>query len=234
MKHPLQSIEASTNSAGNPTYRFTENKLVRILFRTHPNLDMNMLMEIDDSSGDLEQLAQLIGYTVSGFSELTYVSDEAVVKADQACNKLRGEDPLGSATNPYLIPEAIQDVSDANAPQDVIGGAPFESPQSTLAPEQDIAELITAYDLDHLIDQDQQVDEVDETEALDKLVTEPTFTLPVRPTPSIEAAFTPSVDSAALAEHQAATEAAQEAAAEDFPGSHLNLTDRGEGEDWLS
>ena len=66
MKHPIQYIKDG---------RFIENKIVRYLLDAGP-FDMNKLAVMNFDQGDSEQFAQLIGYSLSGFSSLSYVSDE--------------------------------------------------------------------------------------------------------------------------------------------------------------
>jgi hypothetical protein len=67
-------------------YRFVENKIVRMLLDTHPNMDMNTIACGDFTDQERMQFAQLIGYSLSGFSELSYVDDEtydaASIKAE--------------------------------------------------------------------------------------------------------------------------------------------------------
>lgn len=77
MKHPMQKITIDKSG----TARFVENKIVRTLLDTGP-LDMNRLAMLEFSDEDREQFAQLIGYSVSGFGELSYVSDRAYNKAE--------------------------------------------------------------------------------------------------------------------------------------------------------
>lgn len=64
-----------------PTYtdqhgveRFDSNRIVRLLLDVG-GLDMNKLATMDFSNDDRAQFAQLIGYSVSGWSDLSYVSD---------------------------------------------------------------------------------------------------------------------------------------------------------------
>ena len=81
MKHPMQTIVLD-----NGTPRFQENKIVRYLLdivRHKGICDMNQLAILPFDNGDREQFAQLIGYSVSGFLELSYVSDEAVAVAEK-------------------------------------------------------------------------------------------------------------------------------------------------------
>ncbi len=71
MKHPNQPLEKDSEGI----QRFKQNKIVRYLLDAGP-FDMNdlALMPFDDE--DRQQFAQLIGYSVCGYSDLDYVSDE--------------------------------------------------------------------------------------------------------------------------------------------------------------
>jgi len=63
--------------------RFKRNALVRYLLDAGP-FDLHQLRLLPNiPDEDWEQLAQLIGYTVGGFSDLSYVSDEARKEADE-------------------------------------------------------------------------------------------------------------------------------------------------------
>jgi len=55
--------------------RFVGNEIVRYLL-DNGGIDLNKLAVLDFSQEDREQFAQLIGYSLSGYSELSYVSDE--------------------------------------------------------------------------------------------------------------------------------------------------------------
>ena len=75
MKHPIQPIQEDAN--GHP--RFKMNPIVRKLLDDGP-FNMNDIyvwaMDGKISKDDQAQFAQLIGYSLSGFSELGYVDDE--------------------------------------------------------------------------------------------------------------------------------------------------------------
>lgn len=71
MKNPIQPLYKDEHG----TVRFKENALVRYLL-DEGGLDMNKLAYVEASQDDREQFAQLIGYSLSGFSELSYVGDE--------------------------------------------------------------------------------------------------------------------------------------------------------------
>jgi hypothetical protein len=77
MKHPIQPIVEV-----NGTKRFKENKIVRYLLDAG-GIDMNKLAIMPFDQNDREQFAQLIGYSLSGFSDLSYASDVVVEAADK-------------------------------------------------------------------------------------------------------------------------------------------------------
>lgn len=60
-------------------WRFRENKIVTHLldWASARGMDMNALARLDFTDEDREQFAQLIGYSLNGFADLSYVSDEA-------------------------------------------------------------------------------------------------------------------------------------------------------------
>ena len=79
-RFPLQPI--ITDEHGNR--RFRQNKIVRHLLDCG-GLDLNRLSVVlrgDNCREDWEQFAQLIGYSVSGFGDLSYVSQDTVAIAD--------------------------------------------------------------------------------------------------------------------------------------------------------
>jgi hypothetical protein len=71
MKHPIQPIEKD----GHGALRFKANAIVRYLLDKGP-FNMNHLAMQGFTQEDQEQFAQLIGYSLSGFGELSYVSNE--------------------------------------------------------------------------------------------------------------------------------------------------------------
>jgi hypothetical protein len=77
MKNPIQPLVEV-----NGVMRFKANAIVRHLLDTHQTCDMNTLARMTFSDDDRQQFAQLIGYSLSGYSELHgYVSDEAYIAA---------------------------------------------------------------------------------------------------------------------------------------------------------
>lgn len=85
-KHPMQPVELADDGV----IRFKRNKIVRFLvdWASERGMTLNELAVMDFDDADHEQLAQLIGYSVSGFGDLSYVSDEAYQAATEAAKKL--------------------------------------------------------------------------------------------------------------------------------------------------
>lgn len=78
--NPIQPLYTDPNG----TIRFKSNKIVEYILERgrQYGVDLNHLACIDFSQDDREQFAQLIGYSLSGFSELSYVSDETYNTAE--------------------------------------------------------------------------------------------------------------------------------------------------------
>ena len=70
VKHPIQPPEMIGS-----VLRFKQNKIVRYLL-DNGGIDMNKLAILGFPKEDHIQFAQLIGYSLSGFSELSYVDDD--------------------------------------------------------------------------------------------------------------------------------------------------------------
>jgi len=83
MKHPVQPLYKDRDG----TVRFYENKIIRYLLDAGP-FDMNALSRLPFSDDDRQQFAQLIGYSLSGYSELSYVSEDAFGAAQIAVRDL--------------------------------------------------------------------------------------------------------------------------------------------------
>lgn len=82
-KHPMQPVYLDDHNIA----RFKPNKIVQFLLDAGP-FDMNKIALMEFSKGDREQFAQLIGYSVSGYGDLSYVSSKSVVKADEKVHTL--------------------------------------------------------------------------------------------------------------------------------------------------
>jgi hypothetical protein len=81
--HPQQPVEEVDG-----ILRFKKNAIVRHLL-DHKGIDLNQLARMNFSAEDRQQFAQLIGYSLSGYSELSYVSDESYAVA---CRSFAGVD----------------------------------------------------------------------------------------------------------------------------------------------
>lgn len=84
--NPMQPIFIDKNG----TARFKANAIVRFLldWSSGRGMDLNQLAIMNFSDEDREQFAQLIGYSVSGFGDLSYVREESVVAADAIADEL--------------------------------------------------------------------------------------------------------------------------------------------------
>ena len=71
MKQPIQPLQEDESGV----IRFKQNSLVRYIL-DHGGIDMNDLAMQDFPQEDEEQFAQLIGYSLSGFGDLSYVTND--------------------------------------------------------------------------------------------------------------------------------------------------------------
>ena len=78
MDHPIQPIEKDKHGI----LRFKENKIVSYLL-DNGKISLNKIAVMDFSREDRQQFAQLIGYSLSGYSELSYVDDESYYTAEK-------------------------------------------------------------------------------------------------------------------------------------------------------
>lgn len=84
--------------------RFRKNAIVAFLLDAGP-FDMNALPRIAFSKQDRDQFAQLIGYSVSGYGELSYVDDRRYDRASELAANLRASPPEPTALfSPLLEP----------------------------------------------------------------------------------------------------------------------------------
>lgn len=91
-RRPMQPVVmlGEMDGGGNaPVYgfRFKENAIIEWLYE-QKRFNLNELTGRDFSQADQEQFAQLIGYSVAGYHELSYVSDESAWAATEAVRKL--------------------------------------------------------------------------------------------------------------------------------------------------
>jgi hypothetical protein len=132
---PLQPIEFDDTGE---VIRFRENKIVRYLLDAGP-FDLNHLACVPGFSVEDEvQFAQLIGYSVSGFGELSYVhgTEEgraALTKADMIAEEVanakeavttmfQGCDTMGQLADALLVAltDSGNNKSDVNAAYHVV------------------------------------------------------------------------------------------------------------------
>lgn len=80
--HPIQPLVQDPHGVT----RFKENAIVRhvLEFARTRGCGLNELSVIEFSDEDRQQFAQLIGYSLSGYGDLSYVSNEAFAAAE-AC-----------------------------------------------------------------------------------------------------------------------------------------------------
>lgn len=99
-KQPMQPMMRDARG----TVRFQDNAIVRWLLdeaSAGRKVDLNTIgrraLWTDGlfTQADQEQFAQLIGYSLSGFHELSYVSDETAHAASQAAHDQLGEEIYG-------------------------------------------------------------------------------------------------------------------------------------------
>jgi hypothetical protein len=77
----VDELKAMVNNPMQPIIdgRFKENKIVRYCLEN--NTDMNDIARQDFSDDDQMQFAQLIGYSIGGYGDLSYVTDESYYRA---------------------------------------------------------------------------------------------------------------------------------------------------------
>lgn len=81
IEHPIQPVISDEHGS----IRFKSNAIVRHLL-DNGGIDLNQLERLDFPQCDREQFAQLIGYSLGGYSDLSYVSDETwkrVIKEEE-------------------------------------------------------------------------------------------------------------------------------------------------------
>ncbi len=77
-KHPIQPIEADEHGR----MRFKENKIISDAV-AEERIDLNAIARRGYSDEDRAQLSMLIGYSVSGFGELSHVPRDLVALVDE-------------------------------------------------------------------------------------------------------------------------------------------------------
>jgi len=77
-KHPVQPLILDEHKV----LRFKKTRIVEFLLDAGPH-NMNSLALMDFTREDREQFAQLIGYSLSGFGDLSYVRDVTYDRASR-------------------------------------------------------------------------------------------------------------------------------------------------------
>ena len=87
LKNPIQPILVDDNGV----QRFKKNAIVDYLL-DNGGIDLNQIARLDFTDDDRAQFAQLIGYSVSGFADLSYVSEETYNAAELMADEGMTED----------------------------------------------------------------------------------------------------------------------------------------------
>jgi hypothetical protein len=106
-RHPIQPIE----DVGG-VLRFKSNTIVAYLL-DNGGIDMNALARLEFSDEDWEQFAQLIGYSLSGFGELSYVSSDTYDAAAHMAEAGSTEEQARIASLEYTLRCARESVRSA-------------------------------------------------------------------------------------------------------------------------
>lgn len=112
-RYPMQPLEFDSQKI----IRFKANKIVRALldFGQARGFGMNEIAERDFSHEDAMQFAQLIGYSVSGYGDLSYASKESVAEADlQAEKMLASGEPADDKTSAERLASEALDLMNEN------------------------------------------------------------------------------------------------------------------------
>lgn len=86
IRHPIQPVVYDDKGV----CRFKANAIVLHLLDAGP-FNMNDLANLSFTTEDREQFAQLIGYSVDGFADLSYASNRVIKEADRRALKLSKE-----------------------------------------------------------------------------------------------------------------------------------------------
>lgn len=86
---PMQPVVLAADGMN----RFKSNRIVGALYSEAANhgLDMNGIARGDFCDEDRMQFAQLIGYSVRGYGELSYVTNESYDEAERRAAAIRGD-----------------------------------------------------------------------------------------------------------------------------------------------
>lgn len=85
-KHPMQPLAKDDYGV----LRFKRNAIIDYLFMSG-NLNLNKLAVMDFTPEDRQQIAQLLGYSLYGYGDLSYVDDAAYEAAEAAASPASGK-----------------------------------------------------------------------------------------------------------------------------------------------
>jgi len=109
VKHPIQPLSVDKEGV----LRFKENKIIRYLL-DKGGVSLNDLAVLNFSDNDREQLSQLIGYSLSGFGDLSHVSDETYHAAENTYKDVKTtelQERYNEATNQLaVLKDSMKDV----------------------------------------------------------------------------------------------------------------------------
>lgn len=110
-KHPMQPIVNDPHNV----LRFKENKIVTFFLdaATEAGTTLNTIALMDFSQEDREQFAQLIGYSLSGYGELSYVSEETYATAYVMAETGKGEEAARIEALEDIVKKAREGVKKA-------------------------------------------------------------------------------------------------------------------------
>lgn len=119
LPHPMQPVADD----GNDVLRFKPNAIVRALL-DEGKIDMNQIAVRDFFTEDRVQFAQLIGYSLSGFGELSYVDDLTYDMAEATA----GVTPsLSAAAKVIHLTHALQRLLNATKEREDVRDARLEA-----------------------------------------------------------------------------------------------------------
>ena len=111
MKNPIQPLLTDEHGV----LRFKSNAIVRHLLDTHQTIGMNQLATMAFTDDDRQQFAQLIGYSLSGYGDLNYVSGLAYDTARTMADKtILNEDKARIVVLDAALAEAISAAKSAS------------------------------------------------------------------------------------------------------------------------
>lgn len=102
-KHPIQPLVVNPDGVT----RFKENAIVRYLL-DNSSITLNHIAARGFTDEDRQQFAQLIGYSLSGYSDLSYVTDEAYTAAELQ-SIAQTPEPTPPTRKPVAIASQVKD-----------------------------------------------------------------------------------------------------------------------------